>query len=204
MTLANKLIESICNERNVIIDNLKEESIEVYKFLQQEFNKGSVVENPVFQFVYRSFYRLDNAGLTAEFKREYFIIMEELRDTPCIDICYIVNRLYDFPRLKGDTSIQFSFSTKMINTINPLYPIYDSEVAKVFGFSTYHIKNKEQKINRYLSQQQIIQTTYKSLLSDHQFHDVLRLFDKKFIGNDLHPVKKIDFIFWSAGKLLNK
>jgi hypothetical protein len=33
----------------------------------------------VFQFTFRSFYRLDNAGLTPEFKSKYFALLEESR-----------------------------------------------------------------------------------------------------------------------------
>ncbi|HUI43757.1 MAG TPA: hypothetical protein VL523_17490, partial [Terriglobia bacterium] len=38
------------------------EWIDVYQFFQGEFERGPVTENRVFQFVYRSFYRMDNAG----------------------------------------------------------------------------------------------------------------------------------------------
>jgi hypothetical protein len=89
--------------------------------------------------------------------------MEEMRNSPTIDIVQVVDRLYEYPRRKGDNSIQFSFATKMANTIIPSYPIYDKEVAKAFGFSTNHFKDKEQRMKRYLAKYQIIQDTYKIL-----------------------------------------
>lgn len=203
MELASDILHKFYKQRSDIINNLEEESIAVYAYLQTEFQKGKITENPVFQFVYRSFYRIDHAGLTPEWKQAFFGIMEELRHSSDIDLVQIVDRLYEYPRRKGDNSIQFSFATKLANTILPHFPIYDSEVAKVFGFSTYYIKNKEQKMKRYLEQYQIIQDTYMVLLSDSRFLEILNLFDKRFHEYKLHPIKKIDFVFWSAGKQLN-
>lgn len=204
MEKTSEILHKILEQRFAIINNLEEESIAVYAFLQKEFQKNKITENHVFQFVYRSFYRLDNAGLSKAFKQAYFVIMEELRHASSIDLVQIVDRLYEYPRLKGDNSVQFSFSTKLVNTINPTYPIYDSEVAKVFGFSTYHIKDKDQKMKRYLSQYQTIQDTYNVLLNDSQFLEILYQFDRRFPEYNLTPIKKIDFIFWSTGKLISK
>ena len=102
-----------------VIDNIDNESIDVYKFLQSEFNKCDVTTNYLFQFVYRSFYRLDGAGLTDEFKVEYFRIMQEKRYSNMINLEDIVRRLYNFKRRKGDNSVQFSFTTKLMNTNEP-------------------------------------------------------------------------------------
>ena len=55
-----------------IIDNIDIESIEVYQFLQEQYNTTNVEENHLFQFVFRSYYRLDGAGLSAEFKHAFF------------------------------------------------------------------------------------------------------------------------------------
>lgn len=185
-----------------IVERLEPESIHVYKFLHSEFLKGDVRSNLVFQFVFRSFYRLDNAGLGSEFKREYFHIMEAKRNFQQFNIQEIVQKLYNFKRLKGDNSIQFSFSTKLINMINVNYPIYDSEVARVFGFSTYYIKDNEEKLKRYIEQHDHIQKTYSTILNEKVLDTIIKLFDTKFPENSLSDIKKIDFIFWSTGKLL--
>jgi hypothetical protein len=53
--------------RNVGLLGL-DESIRVYEWL--ESHKADP-ENPVFQFVFRSYYRLDSAGLTTDWKVRY-------------------------------------------------------------------------------------------------------------------------------------
>lgn len=100
-----------------IVKNLKEESIEVYCFLKEQFEKTNVIDNKLFQFVFRSFYRLDNAGLSDDFKTHYFLLMEENRNNPSILPSAIAQQLSHHLRLKGDKSFQYSFATK-INSLH--------------------------------------------------------------------------------------
>jgi hypothetical protein len=96
----NKIIDSVLEEKSEILANLNQESIEVFKFLQSEFHKGDVTKNHLFQFVFRSFYRLDNAGLTPEFKTGYFELMESSRGKQLFEIEIILCELEKFPRIK--------------------------------------------------------------------------------------------------------
>jgi len=111
-------------EKSETLANLNQGSIDVLKFLQSEFYKGDVSRNQLFQFVFRSFYRLDNAGLTPEFKKKYFELMESSRGKQLFDIKIILCELEKFPRTKekkkGEEkgSLQFSFATKLMNTID--------------------------------------------------------------------------------------
>jgi len=65
----DKIIDSVLEEKSETLANLNQGSIAVFKFLQSEFYKGDVSKNQLFQFVFCSFYRLNNAGLTPEFKK---------------------------------------------------------------------------------------------------------------------------------------
>lgn len=80
MTETKKIIDFIEENSDEIVENIEFESIVTYNFLKKQFADFDVRKNYLFQFVYRSFYRLDNAGLTSEFKNEYFIILEEYRN----------------------------------------------------------------------------------------------------------------------------
>lgn len=196
------LTRKINDNAETIIESLEEESVAVYVFLYNEFLKGDITLNPVFQFVYRSFYRLDNAGLTPEFKTAYFELLQQYRSEHSIDPVDIVNELYRYERRKGEHSIQFSFTTKLINMIEPTYPIYDSEVARVFQFSTYYIKDKEKKLARYLEQQNIIIQTYNQIIEENLLEKPIVQLDTRFKNYKLPLTKKLDFIFWAYGKIL--
>ncbi|MEL3961886.1 hypothetical protein MKZ01_11455 [Lysinibacillus endophyticus] len=184
------LTENINENSGGIIDILEEESVAVYVFLYNEFLKGDVTLNPVFQFMYRSFYRLDNAGLTSEFKTAYFELMQQYRNKDNINPKEIIEELYKYKRRKGDHSIQFSFTTKLINMIDPTYPIYDSEVARVFQFSTYHLKDNAKKIARYLDQQNTIVQTYNKIIEENLLAQSLAVFHNKYKKYNLPLIKK--------------
>ncbi len=62
------ICENINNDSDAIISNLHQESIDVYNFIQSEYKKGSISKNYIFQFAFRSFYKLDSAGLTPKFR----------------------------------------------------------------------------------------------------------------------------------------
>ena len=66
---ALEIVEMIKDNEDEMINRISYESLDVYMFLKKEFEKSDVRKNYTFQFVYRSFYRLDNAGLTEEFKK---------------------------------------------------------------------------------------------------------------------------------------
>jgi hypothetical protein len=199
-----EIVDIIKTKEKNVIDNLEHESIDVYNFLQTEFKKQAVDQNYLFQFVYRSFYRLDNAGLSKEFKDTYFRIMEECRNQTVDDLTEIIMRLYQIKRLKGDNSVQFSFATKLMNTIQPDYPIYDSEVATVFNFPTDCIGDLDKRIGRYIGQHATIIETYREIIQDNLLKSSIDMFDDKFKNNRLSSNKKLDFIVWSTGKLLKK
>ena len=197
----NEIAEWINRHSVEIIENIDQESVDVFNFLKTEFSESDVTKNYLFQFVYRSFFRLDNAGLTPEFKTEYFELLEKNRNVKQFDFDIILKRLFDFPNRKGQNTLQFSFTTKMFNMINNGMPIYDSEVAKMFGFSRPQNKEFEKKLDKYLNQFGEISNGYNEIQEKGLLRETLELFDKKFMNNNLFELKKIDFIFWSAGKI---
>lgn len=203
MRKTEEIINLIDNNAQTIIDNISHESIDVYNFLKIQFNNSDITKNYLFQFVYRSFYRLDNAGLTAQFKSEYFNLMQHNRQVDDFNYAITLQRLFEIFNYKGQNTFQFSFATKMQNTINNNTPIYDNEVAKVFSFNrSRQGANFEDKLDFYLNQLRIINQTYTTIVNNNRLQSTINLFDNKFQMNNLGQIKKLDFIFWSTGKLL--
>ncbi len=184
-----------------IIENIEQESIDVFNFLKKQFQNSNINENYLFQFIFRNFYRLDNAGLTTKFKKEYFIILEEYRNKKTFNFREIVKRLSLLPNRKGQSTFQFSFTTKMANTIDNSMPIYDSEVAKMFSLKRPYQIEFEIKLEKYLQQLEEIKQGYELILKQNLIPKTTELFDQKFINSQMSEMKKIDFIFWSAGKI---
>jgi hypothetical protein len=187
-----------------LVRGIGREAVEVFGFLSDEFARGPVVGNHLFQFLYRSFYRLDNAGLTTEFKSRYFLLLEESRNLSEVDLASLVKELYSIPNLKGQQSLQFSFVTKLANTVNRQYPIYDSEVGKVFGFrAPANNKVFEARLNEYLTFYAKLRVAYSEILTKNLLQEPRRIFRQIYAAppGRISDVKVLDFIFWSAGKL---
>jgi hypothetical protein len=193
-------------ERNAepVVRAIGREAVDVYGFLSDQFALGTVVGNCVFQFVYRSFYRLDSAGLTPEFKSKYFVMLEESRNLPQVDLRSLVKELYAIPNLKGQQSLQFSFATKLVNTVNRQYPIYDREVGKVFGFrAPNNYKAFEVRLEEYMTFYAKLRGIYAEILTKNLLEAPRRLFRQIYTAppERIPEIKVLDFIFWSAGKL---
>ena len=205
----NKIIELIKNNKISIINNLDLESIEVYKFLVDRFKETEdISKDEVYKFLYRSFYRIDNAGLTKEFKNEYFKILQEYRTVSEYSdetIISIANRLDKFLTKKNVKSFQFSFISKMLNTIDVNSPIWDSEVRLVFNFKT--IKSTlplDTKIKMAIEQLEYMKGEYKKIGSSNLLNEIIQELDEKYGTVNISFNKKLDFILWSCGKIMNK
>lgn len=191
--------------RDLIIENLDPESLDVYVFLSTRFSECDASRDRVFQFLFRSFYRLDLAGLTGEFKNEFFKKLQEHRGGNAVDLRGLAKHFYEIKRLKKDKSLQFSFVTKLAHTIDPSYPIYDDEVANAFAFSRPHYgENVDSRLNRFLEFYEWLRETYSAILSGGLMDHTMRDFRAGFPEQEpfLPDVKVLDFIFWSTGKLI--
>lgn len=192
-----------------VIDNINYESVDVYVFLRDEFHSSDITKNYLFQFVYRSFYRLDNAGLTDEFKSRYFELLEENKYNKDLNLKNILHELFQYPNLKGEktkltknqNTFQFSFATKMLNTIDDNYAIYDSKVECIFGFKKIYSGNFDKKFETYSKYLKEIQESYNTIISNEYLSNYIKHFDERFGDKKLSKIKKLDFIFWSAGKI---
>jgi hypothetical protein len=188
-----------------IINNIEQENFDVYCFLKEEFSNTDVSKNYLFQFVFRNFYRLDNAGLSNEFKVEYFNLMQELRNEKNNNeiIRAIFIRLNKFDNKKGQKSFQLSFVTKMLHTMDNNFPIYDSEVASMLNIRNYYDGNFEKKLIKSILLIEELKNKYDEIIQNNLLSKPFQFFDKKFENNKLTKTKKLDFIIWKAGNLFH-
>jgi hypothetical protein len=201
---AVKALDVIDANADRIVQAIGRESVDVFSYLAASFMAGSVVSNTVFQFVFRSFYRLDSAGLSPDFKSRYFELLEGARGLPVIDLRQVVTELYAFPNRKGQRSLQFSFATKLAHTANADYPIYDGEVGRVFGFrAPGNWIPFNDRLERYMGFYGRLRELYAEVLSRNLLVTPRQLFRAVYDAPQerIPETKVLDFIFWSAGKL---
>ena len=141
--------------------------------------------------------------MTDEFKIEYFKILEELRNSKEIGIWPIDARLENIRDKQDRKSIQFSFITKLLNTIDNNISIYDAEIAKLFGFKRpSHSKSRGDRLEEYDYQHLKMYLVYEYIIANKLLYSIFEVFDKKFPKTNISQTKKLDFICWQAGKLM--
>lgn len=169
-----------------------EESIRVYEWL--ETHKGEP-ENPVFQFVFRSYYRIGNAGLTIGWKVRYFEFLNQRES----GLRTILEGLYHFPTTRKVKSLQFSFATKLLHTLDSSRPIYDSKVAELLGLSVKKGKDFAANINICVAVYEELREAQQQLLLDEGIRNQIAALKARY-NSQISDEKALDFLLWSAGK----
>lgn len=197
------IVKLIRDDGTVIVNNIKYESVDVYKFLQRAYQETDVTTNFLFQFMYRKYYNLDEARLSEDFHMEYFRILEDLKSNIAgWNYESVIQKLFEIPRAKGDKSLQCSFVSKMFHTFDPSNVIYDSKVAAMFRFTSLSQVPSDQRVRKFENRIGTISYNYNKIISHGLLDDVFEIFDTRFKNHSLHPRKKLDFIFWSAGRTI--
>jgi hypothetical protein len=198
------LLDSLLQSQGVIIETLRQEEIDVYLFLADRYQATSDIRTDhIFQFVFRSYYRLDNAGLTDAFKDLYFETLAECRKGSRIELPLLCRRLYDIPNRKGQKTLQFSFATKLVSMADKELPIFDLYVAKAYRFVAPQTdRGLDARIEAYMTFYEHLRTSANWLK---QQPDYCRFLDN--VGNArrgwerLTEARKTDFLLWTAGKV---
>lgn len=85
----------------------------------------------------------------------------------------------------------------MLATLNPNYPIWDSQVAKAVGISYDQSRKEEDYIKIYEKLTENIHT----FLQTNNGTKCIEEFDKTFPNfTDINPVKKVDLYLWKMEK----
>jgi hypothetical protein len=165
---------------------------EVSKYLKiKEFYENNDLNNG-FETTFVNFYGL---RYMAEDVRTLYFNMFKSQSKEEFDIKQVLEELY-----KKGNRIEFSFATKMWHTLDNNIPIYDNNIAKIFGFSVHNNSEVEIKIARYLYFLEELKVTYNLIINEKLLNKALLAFDENLpIATEISLIKKIDFIFWKAG-----
>lgn len=168
------------------------EGLKKYQYIMQNFPLVDVVEYAKFQKIYREFYQL-RRFYSDEFAKGYFEIMQTLKGVPNVTFQQILEKVNSIEKNSNETS----FSSKLLHTLDPSYPIWDSIVTDKHLFN---LKAPSSKAENFESQTNEIYQTFKSAFYAYMNSDegqlLIELFDEKFPNSGISDVKKIDFILW--------
>jgi|WetSurSiteA1Bulk_404760.scaffolds.fasta_scaffold49681_1 hypothetical protein len=191
-----------------MLDSVDEDKdIHRYLDLLNRFRNVDVARNPEFKSKYCEYWGLNGAGLGQNFRSAYFELMEGLRGRPTPSIGEVTRIFYEVPSNKnGRKTLQFSFASKLLHTLDPHRPIYDSMVATFYRFTVpVSTKNFEVRLQSFLSFYGFLVLEYKKVLSNGSIQQPIAHFRNRFSVPDEYTDEKIiDTLIWLAMDLRKK
>lgn len=139
---------------------------------------------------------------------KYYEFMEQHKHDDSLTFEVVLRYISSIPHSVGNhinasgqsTSIEASFASKMLSTIDPTYPVWDSQVVKALGYKI-RATNKEEKILEYINLYNHLTKEMHEYISTGEGKECIRLFDEMFPNyKHISDVKKIDFYLWNIGK----
>jgi hypothetical protein len=146
---------------------------------------------------------LNIGGLTTDWKNRFFELLFNCETHKVLDpYTPILTELYNFPRLKGDHILAFSFVSKLVAIHDESRPIFDAHVSNFFGLRAPSIGPTEHRISGFLANLNYIQKTYEAWSIDHRFTPLLKNLTARYSDlSTCHHSRLCDFLVWTIGRM---
>jgi len=175
-----------------------ERDIRPYARLTEQFPKVNVAEDHAFQQLYKRYWQLNAARLGDRYIDSYFELLQSSKRCKNLDIETIATQLYQVPNDRNERKLQFSFSTKLVHTVRPHKPIYDSNVVAFFflreGSETAATNTK---LKHRLASYKYLEDEYGRILAQDLLGNAISEFRTRFDPDHVFTDEKvIDTLIW--------
>ena len=172
-----------------------------------EFVEIDIATDEEYQKNYNNYYRVRR---DVGWLKKYYEYFEEHKNDKNISFEQIIRYLSNIPhKVKKSainpsgvaTTIEASFASKMLATINPNYPIWDSQVVRALKIEWDDSLCGEEKIEAYIKAYENLTRDIHSFITTTEGKKCIEQFDATFPRYaHLNPFKKIDFFLWNIGR----
>jgi hypothetical protein len=165
--------------------------VKKYLLIMRLVGDSNVQKSKDFQKLFNGFYRVRQRS--PEFYEALYKYLEQNKNKEVLFEDALTFFYKKFHRFEP------SFSSKLVATINPKFPIWDSRVLARLNFTTPHV-NLESKIRlkKMVEIYQDIVSWYYIFMKTPQAKEMINIFDKKIGHVNITNIKKIDFILWQT------
>ena len=188
----SKILEKIRQNQTAIMEKLNPKVLATYCWLQDNLHKRNVAVDTEYRKKFSGYYRM--RFVSQEYRDQFFELFEEIKSESSPSFRVVSQKLFQV-----DGKHEFSFITKMLHTIEPSRPIYDSQVDIALEIHRYYQPNFEEKLRQDEHILAQISAAYRELASSPGMIELLAEFDKIIPGHTMSAEKKIDFILWALG-----
>jgi len=158
-----------------------------YLHLIDNLYKIDTTKDLIFQRIYNGFFQLRR---NEAYRVKHFEFLERNKHNVNISFQTILQFLSSI-----QNSIEASFATKMLSTINPNMPVWDRKVLIKLSLKKPNA-NSPTRLQETLQTYDNICKWYKEFFNLKTCNQWLNLFDKYHPNTKINPVKKVDFILW--------
>lgn len=158
-----------------------------YERIQRLITKVNVSMDRDFQKSFNGFYRVRQRPIS--FYQIFYDYMENVKnESPSFE-----RTLIHMHKELG--RVEASFSSKLVATINPQLPIWDSIVLKNIGLKppAYHRKNR---IGESIEVYERLTNWYKDFLLTEKAKTIIEQFDRVYPEAAISDLKKVDLVLW--------
>ena len=157
--------------------------------------------------MFTSYYRIRR---DSEWLESFYSYMYEIKDREDITFEEILCKLSSWEhsvKVSGKNpngcarTIEVSFSSKLLATISPDNPIWDSQVVKALNIKIKEKGEWGERIKAYAHAYGELKKAVQEYINSDDGKKAIELFDNKFPNYaDVSDYKKIDFYLWNLGK----
>ena len=191
------LVKLIVERKDDILNKFDNKMMETYRWLQEELYLRDVSVDQEYRRKFSSYYIM--RYVSQEYRDAFFRVFEKIKNKPDISFRDVSYRLYDV-----DQKHQFSFISKMLHTINPHEPIFDSQVCEVLHLHRTYQTSLEGKVHQDEDALSHIVKAYSDMKTSDEIRKMLVQMDSFTPGYQMTDEKKLDFILWALGGILMK
>ncbi len=163
-----------------------EPGLKKYEHIMNRLHETDVSKDIEFQRMFNGFYKIRR---NQEFRNEYYQFLERNK-TNVLSFDTVIKHLYN--KLQR---IEPSFSSKMVATINPSFPVWDEYVLKNLGLKKTYSGSKN-RIDKTIDLYNIIVKWYVDFLPTDDAKKMIILFNERYKCANITDTKKIDLILW--------
>ena len=161
-----------------------------YAQIQREVCETDVSSDAAFQRLYNRFYRVRR---NAEWQAVYYEIMQREKASAGLSFGEILREMHE-----RTGNVEASFTSKMIATLDPGRPIWDSIVLERLGLKLGGTTAQERLENAVGVYESIMGWYADYLATDDAARNIALLDELLPDYSWLTPVKKVDFLLWSS------
>ena len=185
----------ILNHQSEILEQLDDEMLRSYQWLQENLHCRNVAVDQEYRKRFGKYYVM--RFVSQEYREKFFHFFEDHKNDKALSFAETAKTLYAV-----ENKHQFSFISKMLHTINPSHPIYDSFVEQVLNLGHFSTKPIDQRIAKDVQIINRLTSVYQELRASGRLNDIMTELDKRTPGFQMSVEKKMDFILWALGKVM--